>query len=71
MIQATVPAGLAMLFTPWRFDKPLIAAAVVTTVAAVTLWMLFKRRSVSAKSLIPVGALYLVFAGVVLWIRQH
>ena len=33
MIQATVPAGLAMLFTPWHFDGPLIAAAIVTTFA--------------------------------------
>jgi cation:H+ antiporter len=71
MIQATVPAGLAMLFTPWRFDRPLIAAALVTTIAVVSLWALFKRRAVSAKSLMPVGALYLVFAGVVLWMQRH
>jgi cation:H+ antiporter len=71
MIQATVPAGLAMLFTPWRFDKPLIAAALVTAVAVVTLWLLFNRRAVSAKSLIPVGALYLVFAAVVLFLQHH
>jgi cation:H+ antiporter len=70
MIQATVPAGLAMLFTPWRFDGPLIAAAVVTAFAGVVLWLLFQRRAVGAKSLIPFGGLYLVFAAVVFWI-QH
>jgi cation:H+ antiporter len=71
MIQATVPAGLAMLFTPWRFDKPLIAAALITTVAVLALWLLFQRRAVSARKLIPVGGLYLVFAALVLWMQRH
>ena len=71
MIQATVPAGLAMLFTNWRFDRALIAAAVITTVAVVALWLLFQRRAVSARKLIPVGGLYLVFAAVVLWMQRH
>jgi cation:H+ antiporter len=70
MIQATVPAGLAMLFTPWRFDGPLIAAGVVTSVAVAALWLVFQRRAVGAGSLIPVGALYLVFAAAVLWMRH-
>jgi cation:H+ antiporter len=71
MIQATVPAGLAMLFTQWRFDRPLIAAAVITTIAVLALWLLFRRRAVSARKLIPVGGLYLVFAAVVLWMQRH
>jgi cation:H+ antiporter len=70
MIQATVPAGLAMLFTRWRFDGPLIAAGVVTTVAVAVLWLLFQRRAVGARSLIPVGGLYLFFAAAVIWMRH-
>jgi cation:H+ antiporter len=71
MIQATVPAGLGMLFTRWRFDGPLIAAGAVTTAAVVALWLLFRRRAVSAASLVPVGGLYLVFAAVVLWMQYR
>lgn len=33
MIQATVPSGLGILFTPWKFDAPLIAAGAVTMAA--------------------------------------
>ncbi len=71
MIQATVPAGLAMLFTRWHFDGPLVAAALVTAFAGVILWLLFRRRAVSATSLIPFAGLYLVFAAIVFWMQQH
>jgi cation:H+ antiporter len=27
MIQATVPSGIGILFTPWKFDAPLLPAA--------------------------------------------
>lgn len=70
MIQATVPAGLGVLFTTWRFDGPLIAAGTITALAVATLWVLFCRRNVSAKNLIPVGGLYLVFVAVVVWSRS-
>jgi len=65
MIQATVPAGLGVLFTTWRFDGPLIAAGTVTVTAVAMLWALFRRRSVSAASLVPIGALYLLFVAAV------
>lgn len=71
MIQATVPAGLGMLFTEWRFDGPLIAAGIVTATAVVALWLVFQRRAVSARSLVPVGGLYVVFAAVVLWMQSR
>jgi cation:H+ antiporter len=71
MIQATVPAGLGVLFTAWRFDAPLIAAGIVTATAATALWLLFQRRAVSAKGLVPVGGLYVVFAALVLWLQHH
>jgi len=70
MIQATVPAGLGLLFTTWRFDAPLIAAGIITSVAIAVLWTLFRKNAVSGKSLIPIGALYLVFAAAVVWIRH-
>jgi cation:H+ antiporter len=70
MIQATIPAGLGMLFTTWRFDGPLIAAGTITAVAVAMLWVLFRRRQVRAQYLIPFGSLYLVFVAVAVWL-QH
>ena len=69
MIQATIPAGLCLLFTSWHFDLPLIVAGLVTTTAVAVLWTLFRRRAVSARSLVPIGGLYIVFAAVVLWLK--
>lgn len=69
MIQATVPAGLGLLFTSWRFDGPLVAAGGITTAAIAVLWALFRRRTVSAKTLVPIGGLYLLFAAAVVWLR--
>jgi cation:H+ antiporter len=70
MIQATVPAGLGLLFTTWHFDGPLIAAGAVTAAAVTALWTNFRRRAVSAKSLIPIGGLYLLFAAAVIWLQR-
>lgn len=67
MIQATIPSSLALFFTPWRFDTPLIVAGVLTTVAVGYLWWLFQRGHVNARWLVPVGALYGVFAVYVAW----
>ena len=62
MIQATVPAGLGMLFTTWRFDPPLVIAAFTATAAVVLLWLMFRRPRVSGISLVPLGLLYVLFA---------
>ena len=62
MIQATIPSSLALFFTPWLFDTPLIVAGALTTVAIGYLWWLFQRGHVNARWLIPVGLLYGVFA---------
>jgi len=67
MIQATIPSSLALFFTPWRFDAPLIVAGVLTTVAVGYLWWLFQRGHVKARWLVPVGLLYGVFAAFVAW----
>jgi cation:H+ antiporter len=66
MIQSTVPAALGLLFTPWRFDGPLLSAGIITSLAVIVLWALFRRGKVSGWTLFPVGLLYGIFAGVVL-----
>jgi len=62
MIQATVPAGLGLLFTAWRFGPPLVIAASTATAAVSLLWLMFRRQRVSGASLIPLGLLYVLFA---------
>jgi cation:H+ antiporter len=65
MIQATVPAGLGVLFTTWRFDLPLVIAASTATAAVILLWLMFRRQRVSGVNLIPLGLLYVLFAIIV------
>lgn len=67
MIQATIPSSLALFATPWLFDAPLIVAGALTTVAVIYLWWLFRRGRVDARWLVPVGALYGVFAAYAAW----
>lgn len=67
MIQATIPSTLGLFFTPWLFDGPLMAAAVVTMVAVVFLWSLFRRDVMDSRLLASAGLLYFAFAGYVVW----
>lgn len=67
MIQATIPSSLALFATPWLFDAPLMVAGVLTGVAIIYLWWLFRRGRVDARWLVPVGLLYGVFAAYVGW----
>jgi len=62
MIQATIPSALGIFFTPWRFDGPLLASGVITALAIVFLWQLFRRGAVDGRTLVGVSALYGVFA---------
>jgi cation:H+ antiporter len=62
MIQATIPSALGIFFTPWRFDGPLLASGVITALAIVFLWWLFRRGSVDGRLLVTVSSLYGVFA---------
>lgn len=71
MIQATVPAGLGVLFTPWRFDRTLLAAVLTTACAVLVLWNMFRRNAVSGARLIPVGLLYGVFAAAILFMARY
>jgi cation:H+ antiporter len=67
MIQATIPSSLALFGTPWLFDAPLMVAGVLTGIAVIFLWWLFRRGNVDGRLLMPVGLLYGVFAGYVVW----
>ena len=48
MVQATVPAGIGLLFTPWHFDGVLLAASLATLAA-----VLYLRTVVGAARLRP------------------
>ena len=60
MIQATVPSGLGLLFTPWRFDTPLLPSG-LTTMAAIgyLLWAL--RSRITQARLAGAAVFYLAF----------
>jgi cation:H+ antiporter len=62
MIQATVPSGLGLLFTPWKFDTPLIWAGAMTMVAIVYLLATLRAHRLTPGRLAWAGAFYIVFA---------
>jgi cation:H+ antiporter len=62
MVQATVPSGLAILFTPWRFDGSLILSGAVTAGAVVFLLTVLRRGRLSARALAASGGFYVAFA---------
>lgn len=68
MIQATVPTAFGLFFTPWRLDRPLLAAAAVTAVAILLLFVAFRRGRVRGLTLAQVGWLYPVFGALALWL---
>ena len=63
MIQATVPTGFGLFFTPWLFDGPLFASAAVTIAAVAFLLFASRRGLVSGGKLSQVGWLYALFMG--------
>jgi cation:H+ antiporter len=62
MIQATVPSGLGLLFTPWRFDTPLLLAALATIAAVTYLLVLLRTRRLTAGRLAATAGCYSAFA---------
>jgi cation:H+ antiporter len=62
MIQATVPSGLGILFTPWRFDAPLLLSGIVTIVAMLFLLLALGSGRFSSRTLTWAAAFYGVFA---------
>jgi cation:H+ antiporter len=61
MIQATVPSGLGLLFTPWRFDSALLVSGAVTILAIGYLLILLHRRRFTARTRAVAAVFYLVF----------
>jgi len=63
MIQATVPAACGLFGTPWLFDRPLVLAGVVTALAVLALFLLFRSGRITGRRLSWASLLYLLFAG--------
>ena len=66
MIQATIPTAFGLFGTPWLFERSLIAAAAVTTIAVLTLFFMFRGERVTGRRLSWSSALYLLFVGALL-----
>jgi cation:H+ antiporter len=62
MIQATVPSGIGILFTSWKFDSPLILAGAVTMASVTYLLWLLRTHRVTAAKLTAAAGFYAVFA---------
>jgi len=62
MIQATVPSGLGILFTPWLFDHALLLSGAITAVAIVYLLITMRLHKLTPGRLAVTAALYGVFA---------
>jgi cation:H+ antiporter len=65
MIQATIPTALGLFYTTWVFSRELIVSGVVTLVAVAVLLGLFSRNVVSARALLPLAGLYIVFIAII------
>ncbi|HEY8621328.1 MAG TPA: sodium:calcium antiporter [Dermatophilaceae bacterium] len=62
MIQATVPSGIGILFTPWLFDTPLVLAGTATMASITYLLWLLRRNRLTAARLTCAAGFYVAFA---------
>jgi cation:H+ antiporter len=62
MIQATVPSGLGLLFTPWLFDTPLLLAGVATLASVIYLLLLLRVGQLTPWRLVAAAVFYSAFA---------
>ncbi|MCL2481924.1 MAG: hypothetical protein FWF43_00610, partial [Propionibacteriaceae bacterium] len=62
MIQATIPSGLGILFTPWILSPALLWSGAITAVAIIYLLTMMYLRRLTALRLAVVAILYAVFA---------
>lgn len=62
MIQATVPSGLGLLFTPWRFDSTLLFSGAITLLAVLYLLVTLRSGRLSVPRLSWAAAFYGLFA---------
>ncbi|MEV6077666.1 sodium:calcium antiporter [Streptomyces sp. NPDC052069] len=61
MIQATVPSGLGLLFTSWKFDGALLWAGVITLAAIVYLLLSMRAHRLTPARLAAAALFYVVF----------
>ncbi|GAA1698702.1 sodium:calcium antiporter [Fodinicola feengrottensis] len=66
MIQATVPSGIGLLFTPWRLDAPLLVSGLMTMAAIGYLLVVLRRGRLSPATLSVAGVFYLAFAALLI-----
>jgi cation:H+ antiporter len=66
MIQATVPAGIGIAFTPWNFGRPVIMAAVATVVSIFYVNGLLRRGAITPGRLAVPLLIYLAFLASIL-----
>jgi cation:H+ antiporter len=62
MIQATVPSGIGILFTPWLFDTPLVFAGIATMASITYLLWLLRGNRLTAARLAGAAGFYVAFA---------
>jgi len=62
MIQATIPSGLGLLFTPWLFNTPLLLAGAATAAAVIYLLVLLRTKRLTAGRLAAAAGFYSAFA---------
>lgn len=62
MIQATVPSGLGLLCTPWRFDAALLLSGLATLAAIGYLLFLLRTGRFTARTMSGAVLFYLAFA---------
>ena len=66
MVQSTVPAGIGLLMTPWRYDAPLLIAALATMCSIGYLLVTIVRRRLTAGRLALAAGWYAAFVVAVL-----
>jgi cation:H+ antiporter len=62
MIQATIPSGLGLLFTPWRFDAALLAAGLCTLITVSYLFVTLRSGKLTVVNLSLSIGFYGLFA---------
>ena len=62
MIQATVPSGIGILLTSWRFDTPLVLAGAATMASVLYLLWVLRAGRLTAGRLAAAAGFYLAFA---------
>jgi cation:H+ antiporter len=68
MIQATIPTALGLFFTTWLFSRALIVSGAITVAAVAVLLTLFAKKTVNARALMPLAALYAIFVAIIVFL---